>query len=163
MSPSGNDEAAELRRQVGVLEDEVVTLRRRLQDAPRRVQDLEGRLDDSQEKLSRALAQNDRLATVLEEAREQLAVLRAEVDKLTSPPNSFGTVTAVNDDGTVDLISGNRKLRVAAQPNVEVKLLQKGQEVLLNEIVHHHRRSHLRPHRRSGPGAGASSTTVGSS
>jgi proteasome-associated ATPase len=118
---------------MAVLEDEVVSLRRRLQDAPRRVQDLEMRLSDSQEKLSRAIAQNDRLATVLEEAREQLAVLRAEVDKLTSPPNSFGTVTNVNDDGTVDLISGNRKLRVAAQPNVEVKLLQKGQEVLLNE------------------------------
>ncbi|MGH8926553.1 MAG: proteasome ATPase [Acidimicrobiia bacterium] len=132
MSPS-NEEASELRRQMAVLEDEVVSLRRRLQDAPRRVQDLETRLSDTQEKLSRAIAQNDRLATVLEEAREQLAVLRAEVDKLTSPPNSFGTVTNVNDDGTVDLISGNRKLRVAAQPNVEVKLLQKGQEVLLNE------------------------------
>ena len=132
MSPI-NEESSELRRQMAVLEDEVVSLRRRLQDAPRRVQDLETRLSDSQEKLSRAIAQNDRLATVLEEAREQLAVLRAEVDKLTSPPNSFGTVTNVNDDGTVDLISGNRKLRVAAQPNVEVKLLQKGQEVLLNE------------------------------
>ncbi len=132
MSPI-NEESSELRRQMAVLEDEVVSLRRRLQDAPRRVQDLETRLSDSQEKLTRAIAQNDRLATVLEEAREQLAVLRAEVDKLTSPPNSFGTVTNVNDDGTVDLISGNRKLRVAAQPNVEVKLLQKGQEVLLNE------------------------------
>jgi proteasome-associated ATPase len=133
MSPSGNEEAAELRRQLMTLEDEVVTLRRRLQDAPRRVQDLESRLADSHEKLARSLAQNDKLATVLEEAREQLSVLRAEVDKLTSPPNNFGTVTSVNDDGTVDIMTGNRKLRVAAQPAVEVKLLQKGQEVLLNE------------------------------
>ncbi|MGQ0848802.1 MAG: proteasome ATPase [Actinomycetota bacterium] len=133
MSPSGNEEMSELRRQVGVLEEELVALRRRLQDAPRRVQDLETRLAESQEKLSRSVSQNDRLATVLEEAREQLAVLRSEVDKLTSPPNNFGTVTGVNDDGTVDLMSGNRKLRVAAQPNIEVKLLQKGQEVLLNE------------------------------
>jgi proteasome-associated ATPase len=133
MSPSGNEEAAELRRQLMTLEDEVVTLRRRLQDAPRRVQDLEARLAESHEKLARSLAQNDKLATVLEEAREQLSVLRAEVDKLTSPPNNFGTVTSVNDDGTVDIITGNRKLRVAAQPAVEVKLLQKGQEVLLNE------------------------------
>jgi len=133
MSPSGNEEAAELRRQLMTLEDEVVTLRRRLQDAPRRMQDLEARLAESHEKLARSLAQNDKLATVLEEAREQLSVLRAEVDKLTSPPNNFGTVTSVNDDGTVDIITGNRKLRVAAQPAVEVKLLQKGQEVLLNE------------------------------
>ena len=77
MSPSGNEEAAELRRQMMTLEDEVVTLRRRLQDAPRRVQDLEARLAESHEKLARSLAQNDKLATVLEEAREQLSVLRA--------------------------------------------------------------------------------------
>lgn len=133
MSPSGNEEAIELRRQMATLEDEVVSLRRRLQDAPRRVHDLETHLAESQEKLARSLAQNDKLATVLEEAREQLSVLRAEVDKLTSPPNSFGTVTSVNDDGSVDVMAGNRKLRVAAQPAVEVKLLQKGQEVLLNE------------------------------
>ncbi|MEX0700003.1 MAG: proteasome ATPase [Acidimicrobiia bacterium] len=133
MSPSGNEETSELRRQVAILEEEVVGLRRRLQDAPRRIQDLEARLAESQERLARSLAHNDKLATVLEEAREQLAVLRAEVDKLTTPPNSFGTVTAVNEDGTVDLMAGNRKLRVAAQPSVEVKMLQKGQEVLLNE------------------------------
>ncbi len=133
MSPSGNEETSELRRQVAILEEEVVGLRRRLQDAPRRMQDLEARLTESHERLARSLAHNDKLATVLEEAREQLAVLRAEVDKLTTPPNSFGTVTAVNEDGTVDLMAGNRKLRVAAQPSVEVKMLQKGQEVLLNE------------------------------
>jgi proteasome-associated ATPase len=133
MSLSGGEEAPELRRQLAVLEGEVVALRRRLQDAPRRVQELESRLADSQERLSRSLSNNDKLAAVLEEAREQLAVLRAEVDKLTSPPNSFGTVTAVNEDGSVDVMAGNRKLRVAAQPSVEVKMLQKGQEVLLNE------------------------------
>ncbi|HKX75332.1 MAG TPA: proteasome ATPase [Acidimicrobiia bacterium] len=133
MSLSGNEESSELRRQVAVLEEEVIGLRRRLQDAPRRIQDLESRLAESQERLARSLAHGDKLATVLEEAREQLAVLRAEVDKLTTPPNSFGTVTAVNEDGTVDVMAGNRKLRVAAQPSVEVKMLQKGQEVLLNE------------------------------
>ena len=133
MSLSSNEEASELRRQVANLEEEVVGLRRRLQDAPRRIQELEARLVESQERLARSVAHSDKLATVLEEAREQLAVLRAEVDKLTTPPNSFGTVTAVNEDGSVDVMAGNRKLRVAAQPSVEVKMLQKGQEVLLNE------------------------------
>ena len=133
MSLSSNEEASELRRQVANLEEEVVGLRRRLQDAPRRIQELEARLVEAQERLARSLAHSDKLATVLEEAREQLAVLRAEVDKLTTPPNSFGTVTAVNEDGSVDVMAGNRKLRVAAQPSVEVKMLQKGQEVLLNE------------------------------
>jgi proteasome-associated ATPase len=79
--------------------------------------------------------QNDKLASVLEEAREQLSVLRAEVEKLTTPPNNFGTVLQVNDDGTVDVMTGNRKLRVAAQPTIEVKELSIGQEVLLNESL----------------------------
>src|SRR5690606_28915772 len=53
----------------------------------------------------------------------------------TTPPNNFGTVMQVNPDGTVDVVTGNRKLRVGAQPNIEVKQLTKGQEVLLNESM----------------------------
>jgi proteasome-associated ATPase len=79
------------------------------------------------------VGQNDKLSALLEEAREQLGVLREEVEKLTQPPNNFGTVLNVSEDGTVDILTGNRKLRVAAQPSVEVKKLQVGQEVLLNE------------------------------
>jgi proteasome-associated ATPase len=133
LSPSGYEEAADLRKLVAALEDELSGLRRRLQDAPRRVHELESRLGDTEERLARSHAQNDKLAAVLEEAREQLSVLRAEVEKLTTPPNNFGTVLQVNDDGTVDLVAGNRKLRVTAQPSVEVKQLARGQEVLLNE------------------------------
>jgi proteasome-associated ATPase len=79
------------------------------------------------------VSQNDKLSSLLEESREQLGVLREEVEKLTQPPNNFGTVLKVSEDGSVDILTGNRKLRVAAQPSVEVKKLQVGQEVLLNE------------------------------
>ncbi len=129
----GADEAAALRRRVADLETEIDELKRRLRDAPRRLHDLEERLADSQQRLARAMAQNEKLSSVLEEAREQLSVLRAEVEKLTTPPNAFGTVLQVNEDGSVDVMTGNRKLRVAAQPTIEVKELQVGQEVLLNE------------------------------
>jgi proteasome-associated ATPase len=131
--PFGSEDPAATRRTIAALEQEVDALRRRLQDAPRRIRDLEHRLDDTSSQLERALRQNEKLSTVLEEAREQLAVLRAEVDKLTQPPNTFGTVLQVNEDGLVDIVTGNRKLRVAAQPAIEVKQLQRGQEVLLNE------------------------------
>ena len=129
----GTDDPATLRRTIASLETEMEGLRRRLQDAPKRIRDLERRLDDTAGRLDRAMTQNEKLSTVLEEAREQLAVLRAEVEKLTSPPNNFGTVLQVNEDGLVDIMTGNRKLRVAAQPSIEVKQLQRGQEVLLNE------------------------------
>jgi proteasome-associated ATPase len=118
---------------VAALEEEIAVLRRRVRDAPARVEELENELIRMRERLDRAMTQNDKLSAVLEEAREQLGVLREEVEKLTSPPNNFGTVLQVNDDGTLDIMTGSRKLRVAAQPNVEVKKLQVGQEVLLNE------------------------------
>ncbi len=127
------DDATQLRSVVAALEEEIAVLRRRVRDAPARVEDLENELNRMRERLDRAMAQNDKLSAVLEEAREQLGVLREEVEKLTSPPNNFGTVLQVNGDGTLDIMTGSRKLRVAAQPNVEVKKLQVGQEVLLNE------------------------------
>jgi proteasome-associated ATPase len=127
------DDAAQLRRLVQALEEEVAILRRRSSGAPEQIRQLESDLEQTKARLERASSQNDKLAAVLEEARQQLGVLREEVDKLTAPPNNFGTVLQVNVDGSVDVATGNRKLRVAAQPSIEVKQLQIGQEVLLNE------------------------------
>lgn len=126
-------EAGELRNTIRMLEEEVAVLRRRLQDAPRRVRVLEERLLEAKDQLSQAGTQNEKISTALEETREQLGVLREEVEKLTAPPNPFGTVMRVNEDGTVDVTTQGRKLRVNAEPTLEVKALEKGQEVLLNE------------------------------
>jgi proteasome-associated ATPase len=128
-----HEDAAQLRKVVSALEEEISFLRRRLREAPGRTDELEAELARAQQRLDRVVGQNDKLSALLEEAREQLGVLREEVEKLTQPPNNFGTVLNVSDDGTVDILTGNRKLRVAAQPSVEVKKLQVGQEVLLNE------------------------------
>jgi proteasome-associated ATPase len=116
-----------------MLEEEVAVLRRRLQDAPRRVRVLEERLLESKNKLSQANAQNQKLAAALEETREQLALLREEVEKLTAPPNPFGVVLGINEDGTADVFTSGRKLRVNVEPAIEIKALEVGQEVLLNE------------------------------
>ncbi|MCP3974890.1 MAG: proteasome ATPase [bacterium] len=116
-----------------MLEEEIAVLRRRLQDAPRRVRVLEERLLDTKNKLAQAATQNQKLATALEETREQLAMLREEVEKLTAPPNPFGTVLGVNPDGTADVYTSNRKMRVNVEPSIEIKALEVGQTVLLNE------------------------------
>ena len=128
-----NDDAAQLRQIVAALEEEIAYLRRRVRESPGNLDELESELSRARDRLDRAAAQNDKLSHLLEEAREQLGVLREEVEKLTSPPNNFGTVLGVSADGSVDVLTGSRKLRVAAQPSVEVKKLQVGQEVLLNE------------------------------
>jgi proteasome-associated ATPase len=127
------EDETQLRKVAAALEEEVSYLRRRLREAPGNVDEIQTELTRTRERLDRAVNQNDKMSQLLEEAREQLGILREEVEKLTAPPNNFGTVLQVNTDGTVDILTGNRKLRVAAQPNVEVKMLQVGQEVLLNE------------------------------
>jgi proteasome-associated ATPase len=125
-------ELEELREQAGALEEEVVGLRRRLQDAPKRVRTLEERLLETKGQLSQAVTQNEKLTYTLREAREHIAALREEVDKLTQPPAAYGTVLGVNDDDTVDVFSGGRKMRVAAMPE-ELGKLHRGDEVALNE------------------------------
>ncbi|MGK2929731.1 MAG: proteasome ATPase [Acidimicrobiales bacterium] len=126
---------ADLLRQVEGLEDEVTQLRKRLQDAPKRVRTLEERLLETKGQLSQAVSQNEKLTYTLREAREHIAALREEVDKLTQPPSAYGTFLGLNDDGTADVHAGGRKMRVAVHPELaeEAGALPQGAEVVLNE------------------------------
>ena len=121
--------------QVKALEDEVAVLRQRLQDAPKRVRTLEERLLETKGQLAKAVSQNEKLTYTLREAREHISALRDEVDKLTQPPSAYGTLLGRNDDGTVDVFSGGRKMRVALHPEIESEELSRGQEVVLNESL----------------------------
>ncbi len=125
----------DLQAQVKALEEEVVVLRRRLQDAPKRVRTLEERLLETKGQLSQAVSQNEKLSATLREAREHIAALREEVEKLTMPPSAYGTFLNLNDDGTVDIFTAGRKMRVAVHPELEVDDLSRGQEVVLNESL----------------------------
>jgi proteasome-associated ATPase len=127
-----NAEINRLRMVAAELEDEVTALRRRLQDSPKRVRTLEERLLETKGQLSKAVSQNEKLTYTLREAREHISTLRDEVDKLTQPPSGYGTVLGANDDGTVDVHAGGRKMRVAVQPELAGSL-ELGQEVVLNE------------------------------
>ena len=117
-----------------ILQDELQILRRRLQDAPKRVRTLEERLLEVKGQLARAMAQNDRLASTLREARDRIASLREEVEKLSSPPSGYGLVLDTNDDGTIDVFTGGRKMRVERHPDLDQEL-HKGTEVVLNEAL----------------------------
>ncbi|HEX5366822.1 MAG TPA: proteasome ATPase, partial [Acidimicrobiales bacterium] len=121
--------------QVRALEEEVLALRRRLQDAPKRVRTLEERLLETKGQLAQAIAQNEKLTYTLREARDHIGALREEVDKLTQPPSAYGTLLARNDDGTVDVYSGGRKMRVAVHPALDPEELVRGGEVVLNESL----------------------------
>src|SRR5437763_16692549 len=126
-------EVADLQEQAKALEEEIVTLRRRLQDAPKRVRTLEEKLLETKGQLAQAVSQNEKLTHTLREAREHIAALREEVDKLTQPPAAYGTFLGHNDDGTIDVFSGGRKMRVALHPEIDLGDLERGHEEVLNE------------------------------
>jgi proteasome-associated ATPase len=121
--------------QISFLEEEVAALRRRLADSPRHARVLEDRLADTEAQLATVTAQNDRLAATLREARDQIVALKEEIDRLAQPPAGFGIFLSRYDDGTVDVFTGGRKLRVAVSPDVETEDLRAGQEVMLNEAL----------------------------
>jgi proteasome-associated ATPase len=134
-SGSGGRSREELMTQVRFLEAEVTDLRRRLGDAPGHSRGLELRLADTQRSLAAVTSQNERLAETLREARDQIMKLKEEVDRLAQPPAGFGTFLARNEDDSIDVFTGGRKLRVNVSPGVELDELVRGQEVMLNEAL----------------------------
>ncbi|MCW2817905.1 MAG: mpa [Marmoricola sp.] len=134
-SATPDPNAAQLRTQVSYLEAEVVELRRRLAGAPGSSRALDQRLLDTQRSLAAVTSQNERLASTLREARDQILTLKEEVDRLAQPPTGFGTFLQRNEDDSVDVFTGGRKLRVTVSPSVELDDLTRGQEVMLNEAL----------------------------
>ncbi|SDU71846.1 proteasome ATPase [Jiangella alkaliphila] len=97
--------------------------------------DMAGEVAFLEARLASVNAQNERLAATLREARDQIVALKEEIDRLAQPPSGFGTYLSKYDDGTVDVFTGGRKLRVAVSPDVEFDDLRPGQEVMLNEAL----------------------------
>ncbi|GAQ64530.1 MULTISPECIES: proteasome ATPase [Streptomyces] len=121
--------------QIAYLEQEIAVLRRKLADSPRHTRILEERIVELQTNLAGVSAQNERLANTLREARDQIVALKEEVDRLAQPPAGFGVFLAANEDGTADIFTGGRKLRVNVSPSVDLEELRRGQEVMLNEAL----------------------------
>ncbi|HET9169545.1 MAG TPA: proteasome ATPase [Actinospica sp.] len=121
--------------QVAFLEQEVALLRRRLAETPRGNRALEDRISELQVTVSGLTAKNERLVATLRDARDQILALKEEIDRLAQPPSGFGVYLEAQEDGTVDIFTGGRKLRVAVAPGVELEDLQPGREVMLNEAL----------------------------
>ncbi|HET7012770.1 MAG TPA: proteasome ATPase [Streptosporangiaceae bacterium] len=121
--------------QISFLEEEVAALRGKLADSPRTSRLLEDRLAQSEAALASLTGQNERLAATLREARDQIIALKEEVDRLAQPPSGFGIFLSANTDGTADVFTGGRKMRVSVSPSIELDDLRPGQELVLNEAL----------------------------
>jgi proteasome-associated ATPase len=100
-----------------------------------RVRILEERVAHLQRELAGVTAHEDKMSQTLRDARDQIVALKAEVDRLAQPPSGYGVYVETNEDGSVDVVSGGRKLRVALSPSVEGDDLHTGQEVILNDAM----------------------------
>ena len=91
---------------------------------------------DTKGQLAQAVSQNEKLTYTLREAREHIAALREEVEKLTHPPSAYGTFLGHNeDDDTVDVFTSGRKMRVQTHPGIDTTEMVRGSEVVLNESL----------------------------
>ncbi len=129
------NEVQALQNHVKMLEEDLSNLRRKISDAPSRVHTLEEKILEIKGQLSQAVARNEKLTFTLQQAKEHIAALREEVDKLTQPPSAYGTFLGLNNDGSVDVVSTGRKMRVAVSPGIDAEKMSKGDEVVLNESL----------------------------
>src|SRR5271170_2730853 len=130
-----DDEVKVQATQISFLEEEVAALRSRLADSPRQAHLLEQRLREAEANIAAISGQNERLAATLREARDQIIALKEEVDRLAQPPSGFGIFLSATEDGTADVFTGGRKMRVSVSPGIDIGELKPGQEVVLNEAL----------------------------
>ncbi len=107
--------------------------RRRLDRILAEFEALRRRYDLTREQLYDAERQNEKLVGTLQEAKQQIELLKEEVDKLCAPPNSYGVFNRANKDGTVEIVVDGKSMRVNAHPNLDPFQIEEGQLVVLNE------------------------------
>ena len=86
-------------------------------------------------RLAQTFSQNEKLLKALHEARDQIAALREEVDKLCAPPSTYGVYLSAHEDDTVDVLAQGRKVRVRLHPAIKAAALRPGQELVLNDAL----------------------------
>jgi proteasome-associated ATPase len=123
----------DLQEYVRSLEGETVHLRKKLEDVPKEFMILENKLREANRQLVQAFNQNEKLVNALYESREQITSLKEEVDKLCAPPSTYGVFLSTNEDGTVNILSQGRKVKVNLHPSIKPETLKPGQELVLNE------------------------------
>tara|TARA_B100000427_G_scaffold92911_1_gene76708 strand:+ start:485 stop:2254 length:1770 start_codon:yes stop_codon:yes gene_type:complete len=114
--------------------EEVKELRKHRLENAQKINQLRKENREILSSLDQEKARNEKLADTLESVRDQVLNLRDEIENLSKPPSAYGTIVKINDDGTVDVTSSGRKMRVNALPS-KIENLKLGDEVILNESM----------------------------
>ena len=132
-SRAARDEIEDLRNALRLFGADSPEFRRRLDRVLAEHEALRRRYHMARDQFTDAERQNERLVGVLQEAKQQIELLKEEVDKLCAPPNSYGIFTRANKDGTAEIYVDGRQMRVNVHPDVDPFQFVEGQQVILNE------------------------------
>src|SRR5215468_1523253 len=130
---SPRDEVEDLRNALRLFGADSPEFRRRLDRVLAEHEAMRRRYHLTREQFADAERQNERLVGVLQEAKQQIELLKEEVDKLCAPHNNYGIFTRANKDGTAEIFVDGRQMRVNVHPNVDPFQFVEGQQVVLNE------------------------------
>ena len=122
-----------LKESQAVLE-EVKELRKHRLENAQKINQLRKQNREILSSLDQEKARNGKLTDTLESVRDQVLNLRHEIENLSKPPSAYGTIVKINDDGTIDVTSSGRKMRVNALPS-KIETVKIGDEVILNESM----------------------------
>ncbi|MBW2415098.1 MAG: proteasome ATPase, partial [Deltaproteobacteria bacterium] len=127
------DDLESLRDALRVLGPDASDLVRRVERLIMEFDLLRQRYERARQQHYDAERQNEKLVGALQDAKQQIDLLKEEVDKLCSPPNTYGLFERANKDGTVEINVDGKMMRVNVHPNMRVEDLMEGQLVVLNE------------------------------
>ena len=133
MGRSLQEEIEDLREALRFSGADSPEFRRRLERVLAEYEALRRRFQVTREQLSDAERQNEKLVHTLHEAKQQIELLKEEVDKLCAPPNTYGVFLQPNKDGTAEIVVDGKAMRVNVHPNLDPHQIEEGQLVLLNE------------------------------
>ena len=114
--------------------EEVKELRKHRLENAQKINQLRKQNREILSSLDQEKARNGKLTDTLESVRDQVLNLRHEIENLSKPPSAYGTIVKINDDGTIDVTSSGRKMRVNALPS-KIETVKIGDEVILNESM----------------------------
>ena len=133
MSRSLQEEIEDLREAMRFFGGDSVEFRRRLDRVLAEYEALRRRYQLTRDQLTDAERQNEKLVHTLQEAKQQIELLKEEVDKLCAPPNTYGVFTRANKDGTAEITVDGKAMRVNVHPNLDPFQIEEGQLCVLNE------------------------------
>lgn len=133
MSRTLHEEIEDLREAMRFFGADSVEFRRRLDRVLADYEALRRRYQLTRDQLGDAERQNEKLVHTLQEAKQQIELLKEEVDKLCAPPNSYGVFIRANKDGTAEITVDGKRMRVNVHPNVDPFQFEEGQHCVLNE------------------------------